>query len=153
MRVVHQRAGMMRTMSHLAHPARLGLLVCALVACSRRTEPAAPSPPPAPAVPTAPAASVPSAPTDAARGPAAAEPPPAAASAPEPAPETDPKRIACFRTCSAAANRKQSEGFVRCERGDAAAVDACKAKVLEATDAARATCRRNCESTPRKRAG
>jgi hypothetical protein len=70
------------------------------------------------------------------------EAPPTAAAVEAPA---EPELTPCQRACSVSSNRKQMEGFLRCERKGGADLDACKAKVLTATDAARATCRQACK--------
>lgn len=116
----------------LLYPARLILAVVSLtltVSCSRKeTPPAAPAPTAAPA-PPAPKA------VEAAVAPAA-EPP---------AVEPDSPLAVCHRDCSVEANRKQMEGYVRCDRESQAKNGDCRQKVLEVTDGQRGTCRRACE--------
>jgi hypothetical protein len=109
---------------------RAFLIACfALTLSCKRSE--APAPVPAPvAAPT---------PVDAAAVPAA---PPAGSVIEAPA---EPALTPCQRACSVSGNRKQMEGFVRCQRKGAAALDDCKAKVLAETDAARAACRAACK--------
>jgi hypothetical protein len=95
----------------------------------RRDPPPAPPPPPAAPLP---------APTP----PPPPEPPPpdaAPIAAVEEAPLTP-----CQRKCSIGANHKQLQGFLRCEKAGPD-VEACKAKVLEDTDADRRGCRERCE--------
>jgi hypothetical protein len=101
-------------------------VMIAALACSKRSEPAAP---PAPATAPAPAAAP------------ASEAAPVAA---PPEPELPPAVLACNRKCSVDANHRQMEGFVRCEK-EKKGPD-CKTDVLTANDAERATCRKACEA-------
>jgi hypothetical protein len=123
-------------MSIMQH-VRLALLTCLLTvsfACSRRSDP--------PAAPTVapPAAAVPAPPPP----PPAESTAPAPAVAAEPEPELPPAVQACNRKCSVAANHRQMEGFVRCEKTQQG--PNCKTEVLTANDSERAACRKACEA-------